>query len=264
MLTAAVAGSSAAKVVCFRRGFLRAALGPCAGRSGDRDGGGNRFAPLAEQGGGGGGGGAQRGTAAADWRAVVRLDMQSEWPAWPATCYGHQRGQARAVVIAQHVPAHKAAPRDNLACMLLLRAMSPAPRMRAGGLQLPHLPACVLSTAAARQLPLRVAPTSLGARAQACDWGGDISFEEARWAQLQAVAAGRPPAALAAEMAAAGAAQNRLYQVPTALAARGSDAPGGNGFAVVLAVHMLIVMFPDTRSGGRRVAADVQLQAHWH
>ena len=52
-----------------------------------------------------------------------------------------------------------------------------------------------------------------GAHAQACDWGGDISFEEARWAQLQAVAAGRPPAALAAEMAAAAAAQNRLYQV---------------------------------------------------
>ena len=55
--------------------------------------------------------------------------------------------------------------------------------------------------------------TSLCGHVQSCDWGGEISFEEARWAQLQAAAAGRPPAALAAELAAAAAAQNRLYQV---------------------------------------------------
>lgn len=105
-------------MVSFRRGFHRAALGPCAGRSGGRDGGGNRFAPLAEQG-RGGGGGAQRGPAAADWRAVVRLDMQSERPAWPATCYGHQRGQARAPrSVRSMLPHVTRRVRDNLACML--------------------------------------------------------------------------------------------------------------------------------------------------
>ena len=51
------------------------------------------------------------------------------------------------------------------------------------------------------------------AREGACGWGGDVSCEEARWAQLQAARAGRPVIALAAEMQAAAAGQNRLYQV---------------------------------------------------
>jgi len=110
------------------------------GGGGGGGGGGNRFAPLAGTGqGGGGGGGGGRGPAREDWRAVVRVDMASERPAWPATCYGHVRGGR-------------------------------------------------------------------------CDWEGDVSFEEARWAQLQALRAGRPAAALIAELPAAAAVQNRLYQ----------------------------------------------------
>ena len=187
---------------------LRAALGLSAGRSGGRDGGGNRFAPLAEQ-----GGGAYRAPAAADWRAVVRLDMQSERPAWPATCYGHSRGQARAPWSVRSILPHvMSTATTSHACF----DYEPCP--------LPF--ACVpgacsfLTSRGACRAPLlhghslTAAHTHSGARAQACDWAGDISFEEARWAQLQAVAAGRPPAALAAEMAAARAAQDRLYQVP--------------------------------------------------
>ena len=93
-----------------------------AGRSGGRDGGGNRFAPLAEQ--GRGGGGTAQGPAAADWRAVVRVDMQSERPAWPATCYGHLRGQARPSSRAARSGTHSGVP---------LAAWHPCARMREEG-----------------------------------------------------------------------------------------------------------------------------------
>ena len=29
-----------------------------------------------------------------DWRAIVRHDLHNERPAWPATCYAHERGGA--------------------------------------------------------------------------------------------------------------------------------------------------------------------------